>query len=156
RMCVDCHVGKPGSDVNHDLIAAGHPWLKFEFSAFHAHYPKHWDDAKDRDPAKDPRGGKDFELRAWAAGQLVSAEAALNLLAERADEEKKHPWPEFAEYDCFACHHDLKAKSSHQQRYLEQAGNKKPGELVWGDWYLSVPKALAEREPQRQKQLLDE
>src|SRR5262249_44695634 len=30
RACVTCHVGKRDADVNHDLIAAGHPRLVFE------------------------------------------------------------------------------------------------------------------------------
>ena len=32
-VCVGCHVGPPGRDMNHDLIAAGHPRLNFEFAA---------------------------------------------------------------------------------------------------------------------------
>jgi hypothetical protein len=42
NLCADCHVGGPGRDVNHDLIAAGHPRLFFELSAFHANMPRHW------------------------------------------------------------------------------------------------------------------
>jgi hypothetical protein len=34
--------GKPWRDVNHDLIAAGHPRLSFELSAFMATMPPHW------------------------------------------------------------------------------------------------------------------
>jgi hypothetical protein len=40
RLCAGCHVGDGGSDdlpardVNHDLIAAGHPRLNFELSAY--------------------------------------------------------------------------------------------------------------------------
>ena len=30
QICTRCHVGGPGRDVNHDLIAAGHPRLEFE------------------------------------------------------------------------------------------------------------------------------
>src|SRR5262249_35632430 len=36
RLCAGCHVGAPGMDVNHDLIAAGHPRLNFEFAAYQA------------------------------------------------------------------------------------------------------------------------
>jgi hypothetical protein len=58
----------------------------------------------------------DFEARAWLLGQVVSAKAALDLLKYRADPEHGKPWPEFAEYGCFACHHNLQ----------DQAGRRKP------------------------------
>jgi len=106
RLCVDCHVGGPSAEVNHDLIAAGHPWLRFEFGDHHARWHKHWDAGKDR-------GTPDFEARAWAIGQATTAEAALRLLAARARDERR-PWPEFAEQDCFACHHDLESPSWRQ------------------------------------------
>jgi len=51
KVCVTCHVGAPGMEVNHDLLAAGHPRLAFEFSSYHSLMTKHWDDARDRDPA---------------------------------------------------------------------------------------------------------
>src|SRR5262245_14046788 len=42
EVCMDCHVGKGGTDVDHDLIAAGHPRLRFEYAGYHASYPRHW------------------------------------------------------------------------------------------------------------------
>jgi hypothetical protein len=47
-------------------------------------------------------------------GQIVTAQVALELLAYRAD--KKKVWPEFAEHDCAACHHDLDAASERPKR----------------------------------------
>jgi hypothetical protein len=138
RLCVDCHVGKPGSEVNHDLIAAGHPRLNFEFGAYHANMPHHWSDARDKDAKYGGHAGPDFEARAWAVGQAVTAQAALKLLAHRAEKESL-PWPEFAEYDCFACHHNLQGKSWRQERNLKRAA----GSLPWGTWYYSMPRLLA-------------
>jgi hypothetical protein len=111
-LCVTCHVG----DIDHDLIAAGHPRLSFEFNAFHEAMPHHW-----RPDANS------FETRAWLAGQLATTHAALNLLAERAEDQRK-PWPEFAEHDCAACHHDL------------GAATKKTGRapLPWNAWNLAL------------------
>jgi hypothetical protein len=126
RTCVDCHVGAPGSDVNHDLIAAGHPRLAFEFGAYHANMPRHWTTTKDR------QRHPDLEARAWQVGQVVSAEAALSLLRSRA-ENKKAPWPEFAEYACAACHHDLQSPSWRQKR-----GDRNRGLLPWGGWYTAL------------------
>jgi hypothetical protein len=138
KVCVTCHVGAPGMDVDHDLIAAGHPRLNFEFTAMHADMPHHWSDAKDRDPGASARGRRDFEARAWVMGQLVTAHAALELLADRAGNKAKL-WPEFAEHDCYACHHDLQAKSWRQQKAPARGGKILP----WSDWYLSMaPRAL--------------
>ena len=45
RVCVGCHVGAPEQDglpareVTHDLLAAGHPRLNFEFTVFLANLP---------------------------------------------------------------------------------------------------------------------
>ncbi len=129
HLCIDCHVGAPGTEVNHDLIAAGHPRLNFEFSSFHFLWHKHWDQGKDLDPRLGSRGRPDFEARGWALGQLATARAALEVLAARA---ARGPWPEFAEYDCYACHHDLKSPSSRQQ--AAPAG-RRSGALEWNDWY---------------------
>jgi Cytochrome c554 and c-prime len=129
EVCVACHVGKGDIEVNHDLIAAGHPRLYFEYAAYHAKLPKHWSEEKDM------KGRPDIEARAWAIGQAVSAKAALELLAYRAEPKNMMPWPEFAEYDCFACHHDLKAQSWRQARGY---GSATPGALPWGTWYFSM------------------
>jgi hypothetical protein len=128
-VCVGCHVGTPGNDVDHDLIAAGHPALRFEFATYFANLLPHWDVAKDKEKP-------DFEARAWIAGQLVSAGQAMELRAHRADPENKRPWPEFAEFDCFACHHDLQPSSWRQSRpHLE---NRRPGSLHLSDWYTAL------------------
>ena len=131
QACLDCHVGTAGMDVNHDLIAAGHPRLAFEFAGYQANYPRHWDPRDDR--ARYP----DFEARSWAIGQVVSARAAAELLASRAGS-KDEPWPEFAETNCFACHQDL---------WADAAKSRKPkaaiGRLTIGDWYYAeLPQAL--------------
>jgi hypothetical protein len=136
EVCAGCHVGSPLASVNHDLIAAGHPRLDFEFSVFLAVLPKHWDVANDR------KSYADFEARAWAVGQAVTARQALRVLADRAGPTK--PWPEFAEYDCFACHHDLQGKSWRQKRDLQLGGGSSPGRPRWGSWYVALlPHALA-------------
>ena len=132
KMCADCHVGnaKKGMEVNHDLIAAGHPRLNFELSAYSAQYPKHWkveDDLK-RYP--------DFNAKAWAVGQIQSSKIALQLLEDRAGGLHeiggiKSPWPEFTEFDCFSCHKDLKLNS----RKYQGGYSNKPGSLPWGGWF---------------------
>jgi hypothetical protein len=132
-VCVDCHVGGPSRDVNHDLIAAGHPRLNFEFAAYLANMPPHW--------VEDTTGN--FPARAWAIGQAATARAAADLLARRAGAAATGagaggaPWPEFSEHDCFACHHDLADESWRQAR---AAAGAAPGTPAWGTW--SYPGAL--------------
>lgn len=124
HVCVGCHVGRQEADVNHDLIAAGHPRLRFEYGAYLANYPaRHWK------PADDHARYRDFEARAWLVGQTVSAKAALELLQYRADPKHGKPWPEFAEYGCFSCHHDLQ-----DQAWRRKANG---GRMPWGTWYFS-------------------
>jgi hypothetical protein len=140
EICVNCHVGAPGMEVNHDLIAAGHPRLTFEFSGFQFLLHKHWDSAKDTDNKADPRGQEDFETRAWLLGQVISARASLALLAHRAEQKTDGVWPEFAEHDCAACHHDLRVGSNPIK------GNLAPRKRVilpQSRWYVAmVPQAL--------------
>lgn len=136
RVCVDCHVGSKDAEVNHDLIAAGHPWLKFEVSDYHSRWHKHWDVAKDKNPSMSPRAKTDFEARLWLVGQVASAKASLELLAERARDTKR-PWPEFAEHDCFACHHDLKTTP-------RRSVGEPLGAPPWNAWHTAMlPSALA-------------
>lgn len=124
RVCTECHVGSGERQVDHDLYAAGHPRLKFEFDTYEANLPRHWQPERDQD-----RGS------AWAIGQVVAAQASLDLLAYRAETKNDRPWPEFAESDCYACHHDLKAKSWRQERGYSGI----PGTLPFNEWYTFLP-----------------
>src|SRR5262249_11794199 len=109
KTCAGCHVGAaadkekglPLREVNHDLIAAGHPRLTFEFAVYSARMPHHWDE-RDRTRAGQPLV-KRTPVEEWEAGQLASARAGLTLLADRAQRAttNKAPWPEFAELDCY-------------------------------------------------------
>ncbi len=128
--------------MNHDLIAAGHPRLNFEYASYLTSYPKHWKE-KTTNPA-------DFEAKAWAIGQLVTARAVLTLLSDRAIASKdgatrKAPapvavWPEFSEYECFSCHHDL-VKNDPRQSSEHTLG--KPGKIPWATWPLAMIPDLA-------------
>jgi Cytochrome c554 and c-prime len=145
RKCVGCHVGdrSRGMDMNHDLIAAGHPRLNFEFGSYLATYPKHWKEKPDT--------AGDFEARSWAIGQVVTAQAVLELLAARAAGSKDGAskvgpspdaiWPEFSEYECFACHHGLASPSPLQTSAHIQL---RPGRLPWSTWHSSMLPDLAE------------
>ena len=94
--CLTCHLGTPDKFVDHEMIAAGHPDLVFELEAFSAAMPRHWKETTDTDAYK--------PVRTFAVGQLVHFRASLDRLARRV---KGPVWPEYAELDCFACHHSL-------------------------------------------------
>ncbi len=160
NVCADCHVGGPGRDVNHDLIAAGHPRLFFELSTFHANWPKHWPDEIDakRHPIElgfAKRGiltGSAFEARLWAVGQVVTAQRSLELLSHRAELAKETPakWPELTEWNCFACHHDLQSASWWQSK----DGSKRPRvSFGWNAWPYAMLEPLARQKPSPMVQL---
>lgn len=133
KLCLDCHVGRGDGNVDHDLIAAGHPRLNFENGLFQARMPRHWDEAAQKKTAPD------LEVRTWAIGQALAAQAALELLAHRAQDGAagRKPWPELAEYDCFACHHDLSDSKERQVR------KGTLGLMQWAPWYHAETPALA-------------
>jgi len=142
ELCAGCHVGQdardglPARDVNHDLIAAGHPRLNFEFTAYQENQPKHW-------TPKDAEVAPDFAARAWVLGQLVSAKAALELLHDRCGGGQAaplpipspKPWPEFAEYGCVSCHHSLADEPWRRNRVT---AGVPPGAPSWGSWYYPI------------------
>ena len=105
RMCASCHIGDQDRDMNHDIIAAGHPVLYYEFASYHQRLPKHWRDPESAD-------SKRYESTQWFAGQVAALDASLTLLEARA--KKALPtsqWPEFASYECSACHQKIRPGS---------------------------------------------
>jgi hypothetical protein len=97
EKCLSCHLGTAEKFVDHELIAAGHPDLYFELDSFMAVMPPHWKEV-DKDPW--------FGVRALSVGQAVQLREQLKRVAR---ESQGGIWPEYAELDCFACHHNLTA-----------------------------------------------
>jgi hypothetical protein len=96
EVCLGCHLGSATKRVDHEMLAAGHPPLVFELDTFAANMPAHWAEHAENLPWF--RGG------AWSAGQVVAArEAALQF----ARQVREAGWPDFAAYDCQACHHEV-------------------------------------------------
>jgi hypothetical protein len=149
EKCAECHVGHPDKDVNHDLIAAGHPRLTFEYTAYHDLLPRHWrDKVSEAEPWEDKskKFGNDFEAKAWLLGQAATAQATVKLTEQRAKlaGQPTHPWPEFTEYGCFACHHDLKPGDTGSiWRQKARYADTPPGLPPWGTWVRPMPETLA-------------
>jgi hypothetical protein len=100
ETCLGCHLGSATKRVDHELLAAGHPPLAFELDTFAANMPAHW--------AEHAENRSWFRGEAWAAGQVVAArEAALQFVRQVHE----HGWPDFAAYDCQACHHEISGKT---------------------------------------------
>jgi hypothetical protein len=138
EVCAGCHVGAPAAnnmparDCNHDIMAAGHPPLNFELSAFRENLPPHWniESTERKDIAYRPR--------VWAIGQVVSAKASVDLLADRAG---KPTWPEFAAYACYSCHADLQHPSWRQAP--RRFDKRRPGSLLYNTWYSAALPVVA-------------
>lgn len=136
EKCAECHVGSPRATVDHDLIAAGHPRLTFEMSAYHTLLPKHWDAAAEtrRDPAQ--------ELRLWAIGHSASAKAMSDIAAARAESAlksgAKQVAPDLAEFDCHACHHDLAEPTRGRPTLRDSLGSPR-----WGSWTIAPARVAA-------------
>lgn len=160
RLCLSCHLGnaEQGKVVTHEMYAAGHPPLPgFELSTFIGQMPKHWLDFDKKAEgiraeflkrnADDTYGRETYKLdnlhqtRAMLASALVSYSENLKLAAALADDRVKSPvtkpdWPELAQFECFACHHDLKDKSWRQRRTLRGT----PGRPMLRAWPTSLAK----------------
>ncbi|MEY3459845.1 MAG: hypothetical protein RL215_3002 [Planctomycetota bacterium] len=156
RICVSCHVGDvaTGRVLTHEMYAAGHPPLPpFELETFEDLMPRHWKDFSDKGAAIQA----DFQAKSAAPMQpseqsrarttliagLATYAAFLRLTADLAEQRgfadrpelRGLGWPEFAQFDCYACHHDLRVVN---WRQTEQAAGH-PGRPRLTAW----PSAIA-------------
>ncbi len=138
-LCTNCHVGGADADVNHDLIAAGHPRLAFEFASHLDRMPLHWNEKGENDRRSRP----DFEARVWTIGQVAAAQAQLELLAARAqaaaEDRPGAVWPEFAEYSCYSCHRELVPHAG------AVAKGNGVGQPDWGTWHFALLPVVAHK-----------
>lgn len=97
-MCLGCHVGDGSRFVTHEIMAAGHPRLRFELDTYTNTQPPHWRiDADYR-----ARKGRTDRVGTWAAGQIEAADKTLALIGARFA--GKGGNPELGVFDCTACH----------------------------------------------------
>lgn len=135
ELCASCHVGSPslGRVVTHEMYAAGHPPLMpLELVTYMHDQPQHWGTPFDERlkffhglSAEDARrfysyfkdeGLEGYTARDVAIGALVGLKAEADLLAADAASREAHQGLDFARFDCYACHHDLKLPSDRQNR----------------------------------------
>jgi hypothetical protein len=124
KTCLACHLGVPGQEVDHELIAAGHPDLAFELDTFTAAQPAH------HRPASNA-----MRHRAWAVGQAVGLAESMRLLQSHAGKSGL----EFSDLECYQCHHDLRSESWRIQRGY---AGRKPGTLQVNTARIEMVRAL--------------
>lgn len=152
EKCLSCHLGTQEKFVDHEMIAAGHPDLYFELDSFSAVMPRHWKTPRENAPGVPSENDAWSGVREWGTGQAVQLKAAMNRVAWRA---KGKNWPEYAEMDCFACHHALTApeQSWRQERGY---GGRRPGDPPWNASRFAVFRELAQQVDRDAAARLDE
>ena len=147
EKCLSCHIGNSdeGKVVTHEMYAAGHPPLpSIEVATFNNSIPRHWWLLGER---KDPNlrkalGFKEGELeqtKLAVVGAAVALKTSMKLLAREAKAVEKgeapgQEWPDYARFDCWSCHHDLKRESWRQARGYVGS----PGRVPVSQWPLAL------------------
>jgi Cytochrome c554 and c-prime len=146
ETCASCHIGNhaQGKVITHAMYAAGHPPLpSFEVATFSDAQPRHWEymrekskPRKDRlNPPHDPRNLEQTQL--IVVSSLVSLRESMRLFADEAAADKPDPigakWPDFARFDCYACHHELQARAGASSRQVRSRDGA-PGRPTSPDW----------------------
>jgi hypothetical protein len=142
--CLTCHLGTPEKFVDHEMIAAGHPDLTFELGLFTFSMPPHWRMPEQGNPWR--------QVQAWGVGQAVQLRESLNRLARRAN---SPVWPEYAELDCFACHHSL-TRAEDSWRQARGYAGRRPGNTPWNESRVVVFRDLVGEISPTASQQLDE
>ncbi len=106
--------------------------------------PPHWKEA-DKDPW--------LPVRSLSVGQAVQLREQLKRLAR---ESANGIWPEYAELDCFACHHSLTAAKDSWRQDRGYAG-RRPGNTPWNlSRYVVLRHVIQEADPAAAQQLKSE
>ncbi len=171
RLCGTCHIGdvSQGRVVTHEMYAAGHPPLPgFEVATFVAQMPTHWRAVADKSDAVARKTRSEFlaktadpffspdtyrldslhRTQSMLVGALVSLAQSLELtsgLSQRATG-GGGTWPELAQFECYACHHDLRVPAWRQRR-PNPVGV--PGRPVLREWASVLARVALEQPKQR-------
>ncbi|MBI5760224.1 MAG: hypothetical protein HZA46_17040, partial [Planctomycetales bacterium] len=135
RVCNSCHIGdiEQGKFVTHEMYAAGHPPLPpIESETFADQMPKHWRSLLEKPDFEHRavyeqlnrfRPNEHPSSRGVVLAGIESLRSANRLFAGEVAA-AKGPWPDFAIFDCTACHHELTPKSWRLERGF---GGNPPG-----------------------------
>ena len=134
EKCTSCHIGTADKWVDHEMIAAGHPDLVFDLEAFSAALPRHWQSGQTADPWQN--------VRNWSVGQIVQLREGLERVGRRARGTGNVVWPEYAELDCFACHHSLTRPEDSWRQEIGYDG-RRSGNVPWNHSRFVVARHVA-------------
>ena len=122
EVCMGCHVGSGTRFASHTLMAAGHPRLSFELDTF----TEIWRTSSGREHyrrAASTAGG----TATWLRGLVESATLRLDMTD--AHGKGQGAMPEFAVYNCYACHRQMRVAAWAGP----QADGLAPGSLRFDD-----------------------
>lgn len=142
-LCASCHVGnaEEGKVVTHDMYVAGHPPLPpLELLTYSRDEPMHWkspfhldyfktlkpDEALAKFSVRLGEGEGGYNSRHVALGFLASLKSEVAMLAADARTREPNNPIDFARFDCYACHHELKLPSDRQVRGYDHAPGRPP------------------------------
>ncbi|MBI3782234.1 MAG: hypothetical protein HY270_02415 [Deltaproteobacteria bacterium] len=99
EKCATCHV-----EIDHEIVAGGHPPLQFEMVAY-AQIMKHWDDLAGESP-----NAFSVDPTLWSIGQVVGLQHVMQMLVRRAGDSNYQGLGKFHGFEdknCYQCHHKL-------------------------------------------------
>ena len=148
EVCASCHIGNVAEKkvVTHTMYAAGHPPLPgFEVSTFSKAQPAHWESLRKKaelpqrwqrlQPPPNSRNLENTQL--IVVGGLVSLRESMKLIRDQAEavgrDSQSTGWPDFARFDCYACHHELQAADGASWRQSRRR-DAYPGRPTPSDW----------------------
>jgi hypothetical protein len=135
---------KEGKVVTHEMYAVGHPPLPgMEIETFVSQMPTHWRSirekgdfehrdtwiAKNLGVAKEDVSTDLVRSKAVLISGVVALRESVNLFVTGGTENKQ--WPDFAAFDCIACHHDLASPSWRQRRGYAMGVPGRPLPYAW-------------------------
>jgi hypothetical protein len=100
-LCQSCHLGNANQLANHEMMAAGHPRLRFELDTWLALMPPHHSDDADYHH----RGKSSVATTRWLAGRIQAAQDSLTVLEKHSM--PQWLFPELAVFDCHSCHRPM-------------------------------------------------
>jgi len=103
RLCFGCHLGSSFENqfVNHRIMGAGHPRLKFELDLYTTVQQHHRVDDGYRQRKSVAPGAQ-----VWAIGQALGLERTLELLLDNKTG-RSGVFPELVFFDCHSCHQPI-------------------------------------------------
>ena len=132
EKCAQCHV-----EIDHEIVAGGHPPLQFEMVAY-AQIMKHWDDQ-----ARRPAGSFAPEPTLWSVGQIVGLRHAVEMIADRAGDANYQSIGKFSHFNdknCYQCHHKLIEDGVRQAQ-----GHYEMAEAIMAELFPDARDALVKR-----------